>query len=60
MYASVDLDVSHIVLCIYHNYMFNMCKVSLDAIKYWLLEPYATPSGVVGKVLRLAIYAYST
>ena len=40
--------------------MFHMRKVSLDTIKYWLLEPYATPSGVVGKILRLAIHAYST
>ena len=25
----------------YHDYMFNMYKVSLDTIKYWLVEPYA-------------------
>ena len=26
----------------YHDYMFNMHKVSLDTIKYWLVELYAT------------------
>ena len=48
--------------------MFNIHKVSLDTIKYWLVEPYATfslevrgqksstPSGVVvGKILRSTI-----
>ena len=29
------------VLYKYHDYMFNMLKVSLDTIKYWSVEPHA-------------------
>ena len=51
--------------------MFNMHKVPLDTIKYWLVEPYATfslvvrgqksntpPGVVVGKILRSTITAH--